>query len=158
MDEPSWLEKARGYVDLGMFDEAWRAIDSLPDDLGSTSEAQELRIIILLDRKQYEEAASAAEMLCLGDPENHAGYIQGAYALHALGRTQNAIDHLQSGPSSLTAEQCYFYNLACYELALGRNQAALTWLHQSIELHPKNRARALNDPDLEALKDEILPE
>lgn len=155
MDEPSWLEKARGYIDLGMFDEAWRAIESLPANQSGSPDAQEMRIIIMLDRKEYDDALALSEVLCDIHPENHAGFIQGAYCLHAMGRTQDAIDHLQTGPDSLREEQCYFYNIACYELALGRDQAALTWLNQAIDLDPKNRARALRDADLERLHDEI---
>ncbi|MDF1825723.1 MAG: hypothetical protein P1U68_13840 [Verrucomicrobiales bacterium] len=155
MDEPSWLEKTRGYIDLGMFDEAWKAIEALPAELSGSPEAQEMRIIIMLDRKEYDDGLALSEVLCDIYPENHAGFIQGAYCLHAMGRTQEAIDHLQTGPETLRDEQCYFYNIACYELALGRTEAALTWLNQSIGLDPRNRTRALKDPDLEPLHDEV---
>ncbi len=73
-----------------------------------------------------------------------------------MGRTQDAIDFLQSGPKSLLDEPVYFYNLACYEVAMERNQAAVTWLKQSIEMKPANRQVALKDPDLAAIRSEIL--
>lgn len=155
MDEPSWLEKTRGYIDLGMFDEAWNAIEALPANQSGSPEAQEMRIIIMLDRKEYDDALALSEVLCDLHPENHAGFIQGAYCLHAMGRTQDAIDHLQTGPETLREEQCYFYNIACYELALGRDEAALTWLNQSIALDSRNRARALKDSDLERLHEDV---
>lgn len=155
MDEPTWLEKARGYIDLGMLDEAWVELESLPDEFSSRPEALEMRIIVLLDRKDFEKAREVAMSLSEMDPEHHAGYIQGAYALHSLDKTQEAIDFLQTGPESLREEQCYFYNLACYEVALGRPEAALTWLLQSIELDPRNRTRALKDADLAPLHSQI---
>ncbi|MDF1657243.1 MAG: hypothetical protein P1U58_06495 [Verrucomicrobiales bacterium] len=157
MNEPVWLEKAQGYLELGMLDEAWDVIEALPPDEAVRSDAQEMRVIILLDRKEFEEALSLCRNLVLMQPENHAGFIQGAYALHSLQQTQKAIDFLQTGPTSLREEQCYFYNLACYEVALGRTEAALTWLLQSIELDPRNRIRALADADLEILHDKVPP-
>lgn len=155
MDEPYWLDKTRGYIDLAMHHEAWLELDKLPPEKRASPEAQEMRIIIRLDQQNLEEALSLSLLLCDAHPDNHAGFIQGAYCLHQLGRTGEAIDHLQSGPETLLDEPVYFYNLACYELTLGKPQAALTWLRQSIEMDRGFRARALTDPDLVAMRDNI---
>tara|TARA_R110000850_G_scaffold30303_25_gene83603 strand:- start:2478 stop:2960 length:483 start_codon:yes stop_codon:yes gene_type:complete len=152
MVQPSWLEKIRGYIDLGMLDEASREIESLPIDRRSSSFAQEMRIIIELDKGRLNEALALSEVLTDLHPKNHAGFIQGAYCLHAMNRTEEAIEHLQAGPSSLQDESVYFYNLGCYELALGKPQAALSWLQQSFEMDPRSKNRALNDPDLEGIR------
>ena len=152
MEEPSWLEKVRGYLDLRMIDEAAREIEKLPPHRRGSPEAQEMRITIQLDKGDLAEALTLCEILCDLAPENHAGFIQGAYCLHEMGRTDEAIDHLQSGPQSLRDEPIYFYNLGCYELAMGRDEAAVTWLEQSIEMDPDNRKAALSDPDLESVR------
>lgn len=155
MDEPYWLDKTRGYLDLAMYNEAWLELEKLPPEKRGSPEAQAMRIIIRLDQQNFEEALALSQILCDIHPETHAGYIQGAFCLHQLGRTDEAIDHLQSGPETLLDEPVYFYNLACYELALGKSQAALTWLRQSVEMERTFRARALTDPDLIALRDDI---
>ncbi len=155
MTEPSWLDRARGYLDLAMYDEAWLELDRLPSDKRDRPEAREMRIVVRLDQGRTDEALALCSVLCSLHPENHAGFIQGAYCLHALGRTEDAIEHLQSGPETLREEPVYFYNLACYELALGKTQAALTWLRLSIEMDRRFRERALADPDLAAIRDEI---
>ena len=138
-----------------MHDEASRELDNLPPDKRNSPEAQEMRIIISLDQQNLEEALSLSQNLCAVDPDNHTGFIQGAYCLHQLGRTVEAIDHIQSGPESLLDEPVYFYNLACYELALGKSQAAMTWLRQSIEMDRTLRGKALTDPDLVSVRDDI---
>lgn len=155
MDEPYWLDKTRGYIDLAMYDEAWRELDGLPAGKCDHPEALGMRIIIRLDENKVEEALSLSRSLCEAYPDSHVGFIQGAFCLHQLGRTEEAIDHLQSGPETLLDEPVYFYNLACYELALGKQQAALTWLRQSVDMDRTFRARALTDPDLVAVRDEI---
>ncbi len=155
MTDPPWLDRARGYLDLAMHDEAWMELDRLPPDKRDRPEAREMRIVVRLEQGRTAEAMALCGVLCSLHPENHAGFIQGAYCLHALGRTEDAIEHLQSGPETLREEPVYFYNLACYELALGKSQAALTWLRLSIEMDRQFRKRALADPDLVAIRDEI---
>lgn len=156
IDEPSWLDKTRGYIDIGMLDEASLEIEKLPPNQRVKSEAQEMEIVITILKKDLDEALTLCETLAEQHPGKHAGFIQGAYCLHASGKAQDAIDFLQSGPKSLLDEPVYFYNLACYEVAMERNQAALTWLNQSIEMKPANRQLALKDPDLQAIRSDIL--
>lgn len=156
MDDKTWIEKIRGYIDLGMLDDATEKIAKLTPDQSGTPEAQELRIIIMMDRGQFDDALSLSENLCDLFPEHPAGFVQGAYCLHAQGNTQAAIDHLQSGPDTLREEPVYFYNLACYELAQGRTQAAQTWLQESFSMDNANRKKALEDPDLASIRDWIL--
>lgn len=156
MEESPSYEKIRGYIDLKMFDEAWSAIEDLPPEDRSSPDTQELRIIIMLDQGRIHDAWKLSAILSDLHPENNAGFIQGAWCLHARGETERAIEHLNSGPASLKEEPVYFYNLACYELALGKKQAALTWLKRSFEMDPPSRAKALEDPDLSNLREAIL--
>ena len=156
MDDQTWIEKTRGYIDLGMLEEAASELAKLEPEQSGSPEAQELRIIIMLDRGEYEAALSLSENLCDLFPGHPAGFVQGAYCLHVRGKTEEAINHLQSGPETLREEPVYFYNLACYELALGRTQAAQTWLMESISMDNANRKKAIEDPDLESLRDWIM--
>ena len=155
MTEPYWLDRARGYLDLSMYDEAWAELDRLADDKVDRPEVREMRIVVRLDQGRLAEALALCGILCSLHPENHAGFVQGAYCLHALGRTEDAIAHLQSGPETLREEPVYYYNLACYDLALGKPQAALTWLRLSVEMDKSYRVRALADPDLAAIAEDL---
>lgn len=155
MEDSAILEKIRGYIELKMFEEASRGIESLTAETRGTAEVQELRIIIMLDREQLGEALELCKNLCDLYPDNHAGYIQGAYTLHRMGETGAAIELIQSGPDSLREEPVYFYNLACYELALGKPDVAMTWLEQSFAMDPPSRAKSLEDPDLLPLRERI---
>jgi len=151
MEEPGWLAKTEGYIDLGMLDEAWKQLDSLPDELRDLPEAIEMRITILLDQKDTEDALRLCLDLCRKYPDNHAGFIQGAFCLHHMGLTEQAQQHLQSGPPSLRREPTYFYNLCCYNLSLGKKDSAMAWLNRAFEMSPGFVEEALNDPDLESI-------
>jgi predicted Zn-dependent protease len=155
MDDPSWLDSARGYLDLGMLDEADAALASLTNEQRESEPGRELAISIALNRSDNEIAFRLSEELCRQWPASHAGPIQGAYALHALGRTEEAILFLQAGPGHLREEAVYYYNLACYEATLGRSEAAVSWVLESVLHDPAFRERALEDPDLAGILERL---
>ncbi len=135
-----------------MLDEAWKTLDDLPPHQRDSAETIETRIIIRLNQKNLDDALNLCLGLCKSHPDNHAGYIQGAYCLHELGRTGEAQEHLQSGPASLRREPVYFYNLCCYDLSLGKEDAAAAWLNRAFEMSPGYAEEALKDPDLESIR------
>lgn len=147
MEYPSWLQTALGYYELKMYDEAWSQIDQLSETRRQSIEALDLRIRCLLDQNRHEEALEHCREMCDRFPEEHAGYIQGAFCLHELKRTREAQAWLQSGPYSLQIEAKYFYNLGCYDLALGHAESACSWLLQAFEMEPSYYDDALKDPD-----------
>lgn len=155
MEFPSWLQTALGYLDLKMYDEAWAAIDELPEAQKSAVEALSLRVTCRLDEERYSDALEICGDICRQYPDEHTGYIQGAYCLHEMGRTDEAQRWLQSGPTTLQAEATYFYNLGCYDLALGREESACAWLIQAFEMEPDYYQDALEDPDFKTILDRI---
>lgn len=155
MDEPAWLQTAIGYLELKMFEETWKAIEELPERRRNSPEALKLRISCRLDEKRFEEALVLCRSMCEKYPEKHTGFIQGAFCLHELNRTSEAQDWLQSGPQSLQCEATYFYNLGCYDLALGRVESACAWLIQAFEMEPSYYEDALKDPDFKPIIDRI---
>ena len=155
MDDPSWLQIALGYLDLKMFEETWQALDELPTERQGALPVLELRVACLLDQGRFGEAFEWCRKMCLAFPDEHTGYIQGAFCLHELERTEEARQWLQSGPHSLQLEAKYFYNLGCYDLALGREESAGAWLIQAFEMEPSYRDDALKDPDFRPILKKI---
>jgi tetratricopeptide (TPR) repeat protein len=48
----------------------------------------------------------------------------------------------------------FLYNLACAESRLGRKEAALRHLRQSVETDPQFKKNAVDDPDFDAIRDD----
>ncbi|MDF1751575.1 MAG: hypothetical protein P1U89_02250 [Verrucomicrobiales bacterium] len=155
MDNPSWLQTALGYLDLRMFEETWTALDDLPDDQRNSLEALKLRVTCRLDEERFPDALELCREMCTRFPEEHTGFIQGAFCLHEMGKTDKAMAWLQKGPHSLQSEATYFYNLGCYDLALGRVESACAWLIQAFEMEPSYYEDALKDPDFKPIIDRI---
>jgi hypothetical protein len=85
-------------------------------------------------------------------PESGAGFVHTAFCLHELGQTAAAKSTLLAGESALRNEAVFFYNLACYECALGEIQPAREHLERSFALDEKYREFAEADPDLAPLR------
>jgi predicted Zn-dependent protease len=148
---------AQGYLELGMAEEALAELSTLTSLEGGDPDIMELRLHVLMQAKRWTEAlATAQELLCIM-PEAVSAYIHGAFALHELGRTEEARDLLLKGPAGLHRDPIFHYNIGCYEAVLGNRDAALHSLAESFALDETCRDFAQHDPDLEWLRQDLDP-
>jgi Flp pilus assembly protein TadD len=146
---------AQGYLELGMATEALAELQSLPPEAGNDPDIEELRLHVLMQAKRWEEAVASSRHLLKLRSDSPSAHIQGAFALHELGRTCEARDFLMSGPETLREDPTYHYNVGCYEAVLGNPDAAMTSLRKSFALDESYRDFALRDPDLRLLHPEL---
>jgi tetratricopeptide (TPR) repeat protein len=108
---------------------------------------------------KWDGAVEIANTLTKLLPGNPAGWIDLAYATRRKtgGGIPQAREILTEAKAKFPNEYLISFNLACYECQLGNLQAAKQRLKEAIDLAGKNdiRMRALNDPDLEPLWNEI---
>src|ERR1700761_4646226 len=109
---------AHGYTELSMFDDALAELDTLPPETAGYADVVELRAMILMQAKRWKAALEASRRLCLLQPSQTGGFVNVAFCLHELGRTEEAREILLGGPEALRAEPTFHYNLACYECVL----------------------------------------
>jgi predicted Zn-dependent protease len=147
------LLAAQGYSELSMPDDALAELDSLPEETAKDTTVLELRAVILMQAKRWKPALATSRELCRAEPEKTGGFIHTAFCLHELGRTDEARDCLLHGPNALHTEPTFYYNLACYECALGHLDLARLHLDKSFALDKKMRDFAKSDPDLAALRE-----
>ena len=146
------LLAAQGYRELGMMDDALAELDGLPAEVARHASVVELRLVILMQARCWNQALKASRDLCQIEPEKTIGYIHAAFCLHELGQTIEARDTLLGGPTALHEDPTYHYNLACYECRLGNLDLARAHLERSFQLDKKFREFARTDPDLEPLR------
>ena len=132
-----------------MTDEALAELDRVPETDRTHEDVEQLRVYIFMRARRWPEALAACEALRTDRPELSLGYIHGAFCLHELGRTAEAMELLQQGPASLLREPVYFYNLGCYHAVLGNPEEAQSYLQMSFNMDEKFREIARYDPDLE---------
>jgi tetratricopeptide (TPR) repeat protein len=146
------LSAAQGYLELGMYEDAHRELNQLSPEMLGRAEFLECRLFLYMQQKRWEEALGIAAKLRRTDPHIATGYIQAAFCLHEMGRTQEAKELLIGGPEGLRQNSLYHYNLACYEAVLGEPESALEYLKRSFLLQPDLREVARDDSDLKCLR------
>jgi tetratricopeptide (TPR) repeat protein len=155
MDLDRRITAAQGYVELGLHDEARAQLDSLPAELHHRPDVVELTLLCQMHAQRWPEALALAQILCALEPAQPGGFIHAAFCLHEMGRTSEALECLQQGPSSLRGKAVYHYNLGCYHAKLGHPQEALQHLSKAFEMDTELRRDARRDPDLEALRQQL---
>ncbi len=143
---------AQGYLELGMFRDVWKELNSLPADCLSRTDVMEIFVLSLMGEHRWEDALALARRLREQQPEEPGGFIHEAYCLHELGRTKEALDLLLDGPPSLQDRAVFFYNAGCYHARLGDITAALVMLERSFEMDASLKKSAKRDPDLVDVK------
>jgi predicted Zn-dependent protease len=149
------LVSAQGYHELGLWREAWRELDALPEATQRRPDVLELRVMVLINEQKWREALTVSRQLAEVAPQEEGGWVHAAFCLHYLGRTQEAMQALLAAPASLREKAIFYYNLACYSCVLGQLDAAREALLRSFALDKRYRDFARGDRDLEPLHREL---
>ncbi|MEI6536467.1 MAG: hypothetical protein WCN98_14060 [Verrucomicrobiaceae bacterium] len=146
---------AQGYLELGMFGDAWRELHALPAKLLGRGDVLEILVLILMGETRWLEALELAKRLRAVAPSEPGGFIHEAYCLHELGRTSEALEILLQGPPALREKPVFYYNAGCYRARLGDVAGAMKMLRKSFEMDASLRRSARFDPDLNMIKDKL---
>lgn len=146
------LNAALGYMNLDMTDEALTELDALPPEEIHLPETHAVRTAILIRRRNWEGALELARCLCHSHPDQPSPFLDHAFCLHELQRTEEAKQILLTGPAVLRQTGIFYYNMACYEAQLGNLAPARDYLNQAVKMDDRYREMALDDPDLAPLK------
>jgi tetratricopeptide (TPR) repeat protein len=104
--------------------------------------------------------ADGTTLLAVGATTGQAYEVSGwehfatLYPLYASGDYEAYIEHAKPLIEAHPEYGMAPYNLACVESLTGRKDDAIQHLRQAIELWPRAKELAPNDPDLDAIRDE----
>lgn len=143
------LDAVHGYLALGMHQDAWDELESLPPELRADDHVLDLRISIYQDLGKWESARVLAESLAKRSPENPHWWIQWAFSLRREKSVEAARAVLLEAASVHPDEALIPYNLACYACVLGQIEAARKLLTVAFSMDVMLKRVALDDPDLD---------
>ena len=149
------LQSVQGYYELGMLDDAWEELGGIEKSFPATPPIVQMKVLLLIKGERWDEAFDLSGELRRMEPHSGAGFIHGAYCLHEMGRTDEALELLEGVPEPVREEAIYHYNKGCYQAAVGDVETARTCLRKSFDLDERLVAVARKDPDLVALKDAL---
>jgi tetratricopeptide (TPR) repeat protein len=140
-----------GYIDLGMFEDAWEELETLPPELRANGAVLDLRITIYHRLGKWESARMLAESLAKKFPENPHWWIQWAYSARREKSVYAARSVLMEAATRHPDVALIPYSLACYSCEEGSIETAKNLLTTAFAMDPKLRKIALDDPDLEPI-------
>jgi predicted Zn-dependent protease len=154
-----YFSAAQGWLELGNCVEAAAELSHLRESLQPHPDVLELRWEIAARRNQWGEALVVARQLVGVAPERPSGWLHQSYALRRVPGEglRRAWEALLPVAEKFPDEPIVAYNLSCYACQLGELEQARTWFKRALESGGRERIRlrALRDPDLEPLWQEI---
>jgi Flp pilus assembly protein TadD len=151
-EEVAWkLERADGFLDLGMLDRAAAELEAIPTRHADHMLARRLRLRLLLDQQAWTEARELAHALRDRDPAAAELWVLLAYATRRSRSVADARVVLEEAVRRFPDQPVIRFNLACYACQSGELEAARRYLHQALILDRNIRDSALEDDDLRPL-------
>jgi tetratricopeptide (TPR) repeat protein len=146
------LLAASGYVELGLYQEAVRELEAIPEGIQQTLPVLAGWADLYQSWQKWEEARAVAERLTEIDPEEPRWVVALAYATRRSVGLVAAQRVLVQGLESFPDFALIRYNLACYAAQLGDLPAADRLLRRACELDAAFSKLAKTDPDLAPLR------
>jgi len=151
---PRWLlSHARGYLELGLVEEAAAELAQLPADQLDGDEVLALRTIIFQEQANWSALRITAGLLVQRQPANPGWWITFAYATRRAFSLGEAEGILREAELRHPREATIQFNLGCYACLRGNLPEARRRVDAAIALDPHFRAAAGTDPDLAPLRD-----
>jgi Tfp pilus assembly protein PilF len=152
--ESKWrLSQARGYLGLGMIEEAAAELEQVPAAAAQDTEVLALRALVLQEQAKWPPLVDVARKLVLRQPKESGWWITWAYATRRSRSLAAAEAILLVAERNHPKEAAIQFNLGCYACLRGDLTEARRRVDQAIGLDHSFKEAAAVDPDLAPLRD-----
>jgi tetratricopeptide (TPR) repeat protein len=145
------LQYARGYIELGMINEASDELEAIEGDDRMTEEVLAVRVDLYSAAKSWELMANVSKHLTEYYPKQSDHWIHRAFALKELDKVEDAkavaLRVLELHPDCALLQ----YNLACYLSLLEEFKPAKKHLNLACVTDERFKLTATEDSDLDGL-------
>lgn len=147
------LSHTRGYLELGMVEEAAAELERVPQSAAQDFDVRVLRALVLQEKKQWPELAPLAAGLAREKPGDAGWWIMWAYAVRRAESLAAAEKILLQATTNHPKEATIQFNLGCYACQRGDLVRARAYVDCAIALDEHFREAAAIDPDLAPLRE-----
>ncbi|MDB6055456.1 MAG: hypothetical protein JWN25_2979 [Verrucomicrobiales bacterium] len=145
------LRAAEGWLELGNWEEAHAELECVSPRYLAHPETLQVRWHLHAALKQWDLAVELAKVLTKAEPEVPFGWIQTAYGLHELKKTEEAYLFLKPAVEAFPKEWVMRYNMACYSCQLGKMEEAREWLQSAYLCGNEKQIQQMASEDLDLL-------
>jgi tetratricopeptide (TPR) repeat protein len=151
-----YLRAAQGWFELGDDQAANTELEEITPEARVHPDVLDLRWAIYAKHLKWEACIEIASALVKLAPDRSDSWVHRSFALHAAGRTREALENLLAVTDKFPGVWEIPYNLACYNSVLGDFEEAQRWFKRAILIDDKAVQRAgIDDPDLKPLWDSM---
>ena len=152
------LLAATGFMELGMFDDAAMEIERLDPHDKQRPEVFDFRAALFAQAKEWGAMEVVTRRIVALRPDDPEAWVNWAYATRWEASLEAATEILLRAEKKCPHDAAIQFNLACYACQMGNLEEAKGRVATAISLDGKFRSRALDDPDLEPLWEDIAKE
>ena len=146
------IRYAKGYVELGLFRDALKELESMDGSDATSDESIAVWIEVLMGLENWKDLESICAGLAERQPEEPRWWLLWAHARKMKGNLQEArnvgLRAIRIHPNNPAIR----HDIARYCCLLGDLAAACQFIGDAIELDASYRQKAAEDPDLEAMR------
>ena len=146
---------SRGYLELGMFEDATRALEQINAEDKMRREVSYAALIVHLAAENWDMAVTIAADIVKAEPKNPTTWILLAQAVRHAGNVEQMERVLFKARAWHPRDPLILFKLACCASVTGRIEEAKLRLGDAIDLDEKVRRLALHEEDLRPLWDWI---
>lgn len=146
------LSHTRGYLELGMVEEAAAELDLIPSTSADDFDVRALRALVVQEKKDWPALVPLAAQLVRDCPADPGWWIMWAYAVRRADSLTAAEKILREAESNHPKEATIQFNLGCYACQNGNLTKARAYVDCAIALDERFREAAATDPDLAPLR------
>lgn len=143
---------AQGWLELGNLFEANAELANIATEMRLHPDVLEVQWQICFKLHLMHACLEVGSILVEVAPDRSDSWIHASFALHCLGRSQEALEILLPVVERFSDAWRVPYNLSCYCSALGRFDDARDWFIKAGLIDETSALKAgLDDPDLQPL-------
>ena len=149
------FQKADGYLDLSMADQAHRELDRVPEEFHHGLVYTHFLLKLSFVEEDWKQAVDRARELIDQCPEHIDYWVKLGYAVRRGFHVAEAERILKQAMKRFPGEAIFPYNLACYAAVQGRQDESLGYLRQACEIEPNYIRLAQGDEDLISIQERL---
>ena len=150
------LQRASGYFDLEMYEEAERELRAVPEQKPWLKKKKVFQIAIRQELMDWVSMRILARELRFLYPDEEDWWVSDAFATRRSESIEQARKILLEGLVVHYDSGIIRYNLACYACQLGHPGECLDFLKEAVRRDEKFKEMALEDQDLAEVRETLL--
>ena len=150
------LERAQGYFELKMFEEAAIELNAVQDELPWSKQRRMLQTFLHQETEDWASMKDSAKSLRFEFPHEEDWWVSEAYATRRAESLVEARKILIEGLTIHYESAIIRYNLACYACQLNSPGESLDFLKEAVRRDEKYKVLALHDEDLKMIRDALV--